>query len=191
MVDSLDMSFSDLQELNKRKLENQDKRIKYEDALRLFNETKTGDKPEEPEYESEQLKPIHKLNRKFVLVVDTLGQDRILKNEQREYIRRVLRVYKKHLEKSEEEHLGECCEILIQQTDTGIQKEFEADCKIFREKVILELAPEIHYENEVKDYFYTYETIKNTLLSERYWNLFCELKNMKLIKYPQIFTALF
>lgn len=84
MVESLEMAFSDLQEVNKRKIENEDKRIKYEDALRLFNETKTGDKPEEPEYESEQLKPIHKINRKFVLVVDTLGQDRILKCEQRE-----------------------------------------------------------------------------------------------------------
>jgi len=71
------------------------------------------------------------------------------------------------LEKSEEEHLGECCEILIQQTDTGIQKEFEADCKIFREKVVAELGAEINYDSEVKDYFYTYETIKNTLLSER------------------------
>jgi len=49
MVESLEMAFSDLQEVNKRKIENEDKRIKYEDALRLFNETKTGDKPEEPE----------------------------------------------------------------------------------------------------------------------------------------------
>ena len=132
-----------MQEVNKRKIENEDKRLKYEESLRVFNETKTTEKPEEPEYETEMLKPINKVNKKFAIVVDTLGQDRILKCEQREQIRRVLRVQKKHSEKSEEEHLAECCEILLQQTDVGIQKEFEADCKIFRDKVISELSGEL------------------------------------------------
>eukprot|EP00801_Mesodinium_rubrum_P001810 Mrub_01810.p1 GENE.Mrub_01810~~Mrub_01810.p1 ORF type:complete len:626 (-),score=171.68 Mrub_01810:86-1753(-) len=191
MIESLENAFSDMQEVNKRKAENEDKKLKYEESLRVFNETKATDKPEEPEYETEQLKPINKVTKKFVIVVDTLGQDRILKSEQREYIRRVLRVYKKHTEKSEEEHMAECCEILMNQTDAGLQKEFELECKAYREKVIAELSGELFYESEVKDYFYVYETLKNTLLSERYWNLFCELKNMKLIKYPQIFTCIF
>lgn len=73
-----------MQEVNKRKIENEDKRLKYEESLRVFNETKTTEKPEEPEYETEMLKPINKVNKKFAIVVDTLGQDRILKCEQRE-----------------------------------------------------------------------------------------------------------
>jgi len=153
MIESLENAFIDMQEVNKRKAENEDKRLKYEESLRVFNETKATDKPEEPEYETEQLKPINKVTKKYVIVVDTLGQDRILKCEQREYIRRVLRVYKKHTEKSEEEHLADCCEMLLSQTEVGLQKEFETECKVFREKVVAELSGELFYENEVKESF--------------------------------------
>lgn len=60
-------------------------------------------------------------------------------------------MYKKHTEKSEEEHMAECCEILMNQTDAGLQKEFELECKAYREKVIAELSGELFYESEVKD----------------------------------------
>lgn len=49
--------------------------------------------------------------------------------------------------------MAECCEILLNQTDAGLQKEFEQECKAFREKVVAELSGELFYENEIKDYF--------------------------------------
>jgi len=41
-----------------------------------------------------------------------------------------VRIYKKYYEKAEENHLSECCDILVQQSDPQIKKEFEVDFKI-------------------------------------------------------------
>jgi len=66
----------------------------------------------------------------MALVIDSLGQDRMFTSSQREYIRRVVRIYKKYFEKAEENHLSECCNILVQQSDMQIKKEFDNDFKI-------------------------------------------------------------
>jgi len=85
----------------------------------------------------------------------------------------------------------EACDILMQQTDQIIIKEFELDMKSTREKVITEIGPELPYENEFKEAFYNFETLRTLLLDERFWTLFTDLKNLKVIKFQQIITSIF
>lgn len=79
----------------------------------------------------------------------------------------------------------------MQQCDASLQKDFENDLKLHKDRVITELGPEYPYDNDSKEIMYQYETLKNTLLEDKYWNLFSDMKNMKIIKFQQIFTSIF
>jgi len=42
----------------------------------------------------------------------------------------------------------------MQQNDPALRKEFEAEFKVLKERAVIDIGPELPYENENKEVFY-------------------------------------
>jgi len=73
-----------MQDLMKIKSINEEIKQKYDESVKSWLDSKQGDKPDDPIYETEKIKPFAKTTRKMALVIDSLGQDRIFTSTQRE-----------------------------------------------------------------------------------------------------------
>lgn len=84
----------------------------------------------------------------FAIVVDTLGQDRILTFNQRAYIFKIIKHMKHNLESSEKFCLDELVQLVTDQ-DTNMIKEFDSDYKNAKDKWVERL--ELPYNEEGRD----------------------------------------
>lgn len=80
---AIDDAVVDYKAVTEKKIKQDEERRNYELALREFEETQQGDRPEEPHFDEvlEMPKSFH--SKHFALVVDTLGQERFLSLAQR------------------------------------------------------------------------------------------------------------
>jgi len=167
-IEILEQAVADNYEMLRNKQNNNDLRQKYEDAIKLWTESNKGDnRPEEPTYETEELKPYNTVLIKYAIVVDTLGQDRILNRQQREYTKKVVSIYRNFYESYEQTCLKDCVNILIHVNETSYIRDFELDLKTNKDKALENLFYISNYDNESKEEFIKYETLKITLLDSK------------------------
>jgi len=91
-------------------------------------------------------------------------------------------IYKNFYESFEQACLKECVNILIHVNETNFIRDFELDLKSNKDKALDNLYYISNYDNESKEEFIRYETLKITLLDSKYWNLMLDIKNMRIIK---------
>lgn len=156
--------------------------------MREQDENPQGDRPEEPRFEEIIESPKNYIIKNYAVVVDTMGQERLLTLAQRKYIFKIVKHLKKNVEDSENHLLNEIVQY-VTDCDPNANKDFDMDYKQAKDKWLERL--ELPYSEEGRDAFIRWEAHRDAVLDTKNWdNVIKFLSAFSMIKQTQVIVAL-
>lgn len=205
-VESLDNGADDALECKNKEISNEELKNEYvteeEKRTRSIEEGTLDDniEPLQPlQLEEIHRKPYDFKERKFIVCMDTLGQDRAFDEQQKSYARKTVRLFRDCWQEAEEDILTHDISYKLNQQERyeDLKSKWEEEMETSFDKAKNKLTEEHEGENlteEENDFLEELAkaiAIRYRLLNDFWQNELLEMKALRIIKYSQIWQATF
>ena len=185
---SFDAGVEDFLECKKKRIAQEEEKVKYEASK--------GEEEEARVFEEIKLEKFKSIEVKLVLALDTLGLDKVFKDEQKEYVIDWALMIKSALERSEEEALRNDIEeyAMIKELDNkrfnDKSNEWAEEEKSCAEEITKSLGPTPNEEVKQRDTLKAlFEIYRNRVVND--FNLLMKFKKFRVVKYSRVFQLAF
>lgn len=185
---SFDAGVEDFLDCKKKRIAQEEEKAKYEASK--------GEEDEPKVFEEIKVEKFKSIEVRLVLALDTLGLDKVFKDEQKEYVIDWALMIKNALERSEEEALRNDIEeyVAIKEIDNkrfnDKSAEWAEEEKSCAEEIAKSLGPTPNEEVKQRDTLKAlFEIYRNRVVND--FNLLMKFKKFRVVKYSRVFQLAF
>lgn len=157
--------------------------------MRNWEESGSGDKPKRPNMEDLKKPDWFYTTNSVCLVIDTLGQERMLTFKEKKYAFSILKEVKHKFEAFQERQIEILMTVIDELDDKSFMKDFNLLVKEKKDEVTETII--LPYSDEDKETFLRFEGTRHALIDYRFYNsIIAMLRKCYMVKFSSIFVSL-